>query len=52
MPYVDIYDYKIEVKVEVPFDRVYIDNDLLDETTIGIIIEETDTEITYLFYKN
>ncbi len=51
VPYVDIYDYKIEVKVEVPFDRVYIENDLLDETTIGIIIEETETEITYLLLQ-
>jgi hypothetical protein len=48
VPFVNDYDVEIENKIVIPRSTIYNDNDLLDENTPNIIINETDTETTYL----
>lgn len=48
VPFVDDYDVEIENKIVIPRSTIYYDNDLLDENTPNIIINETDTDTTYL----
>lgn len=47
VPYVDTYDYEIELKTTIPVEIIYVNNDLLNETTSGVIITDTATETTY-----
>jgi hypothetical protein len=48
VPFVNEYDVETENKIVVPRDTIYYDNDLLDENTPNIIINETDEDTTYL----
>lgn len=47
IPYVNVYDYMIELRTTILVETIYIANDLLDETTPGVIVIDTATETTY-----
>lgn len=48
VPFVDTYNVTIEDKADIPRDTIYYENELLDEFTPSVIIEDTETETTYL----
>lgn len=46
-PYMTSYVSSIDESVVIPYTTIYVDNALIDETTPGVIITETDTEFIY-----
>ncbi|BCR35578.1 hypothetical protein [Mariniplasma anaerobium] len=48
VPFVNEYNVEIENKIIIPRDTIYYENDLLDEFTPNIIIEDAEFETTYL----
>jgi hypothetical protein len=46
-PTITTYSFDTEVKIAIPFQTIYLPLNTLDENTPGVIITETDTEMTY-----
>ncbi len=46
-PTITTYSFDTEVKIAIPYQTIYLPLNTLDENTPGVIITETDTEMTY-----
>jgi hypothetical protein len=46
-PTITTYSFDMEVKIDIPYQTIYLPLNTLDENTPGVIIIETDTETTY-----